>query len=94
MPKPIKFHLHGDAPARATDHRGDVVEALCERYKPVAQLGTARGVPGVEIQGLHRGDFLRRLPQGVGMNGAASTKLFQCCFRLDLTAEQPPVLEC
>ena len=39
MPKPIKFHLHGDAPARATDHRGDVVEALCERYKPVAQLG-------------------------------------------------------
>ena len=36
MPKPVKFHLHGDTPARATNHRGDVVEALCERYKPVA----------------------------------------------------------
>ena len=38
MPKPIKFHLHGDAPTRTTDHRGDVIEALCERYKPVPQV--------------------------------------------------------
>ena len=65
MPKPIKFHLHGDAPTRTTDHRGDVIEALCERYKPAAQVGppevyrewTSKGY----TEGIFCGDCLREL---------------------------------
>ena len=65
MPKPIKFHLRGDAPTRTTDHRCDVIEALCERYKPVAQVGppevyrewTSKGY----TEGISCGDCLREL---------------------------------